>query len=79
MNRDLDKRIEDLKKQLKDLQEVRLPNFKKGGHYTYVDHEDATAEKRHIEYLVMLGQIENLKEAIKELETIKSKSLKEPR
>jgi len=72
----LEQRIADLKKQLEELEKKTLPKFKKGGHFAFVDHEDAAAEKRHIQYLVLLAQIDNLKEAIKELEEMKISNVK---
>lgn len=67
----IEQRLEKLKQELDELEKVKLPNFKRGGHFAFVDHEDAAAEKRHIQYLVLLAQIDNLKEAIKELETMR--------
>ncbi len=45
----LEQRILTLRQQLEELEKETLPKFKKGGHFAFVDHEDAAAEKRHIQ------------------------------
>lgn len=53
------------------MEKEKLPKARRNA--GYVDHEDALAEKRHIDYLVLTSQIDNLKKAIEELEKMKIK------